>query len=75
MDYIWAVLHGLPLDWLLVIMSLKPNQEEFIVDNVFRQLRQEELRHTLIHKEEYVLLTTKGNAPRPDSTPAGMSKG
>ena len=28
MDYIWAVLRGLPPNWSLVIMSLQPNQKE-----------------------------------------------
>ena len=65
MDYIWAVLRGFPPDWSLVIMSLQPNQEEWTVDNVFMRLRQEELRRTMIHKEEWVLVTGKGNAPRP----------
>ena len=64
MDYIWAVLRGLPPDWSLVIMSLQPNQEEWTVDNVFMRLRQEELRRTMIHKEEDMVLATKGNATR-----------
>ena len=33
MDYIWAVLRGLPPNWLLDIMSLQPNQEEWTVDS------------------------------------------
>ena len=28
MDYIWAVLRGLPPNWSLIIMSLQPNQKE-----------------------------------------------
>ena len=66
LDYIWAVLKGLPPDWSLVIMSLQPEQSEWSVDHIFQRLRQEELRRTKLTGETAMVVgremtsTTRG---------------
>ena len=51
LDYIWAILKGLPQDWSLIIMSLHPEQSKWSIEHIFQRLRQEELRRTKLTGE------------------------
>ena len=63
LDYVWAILRGLPQDWSLVIMTLQPDQNEWTLDNILARLRQEELRRTKLAGDSAFFVRRQGGRP------------